>query len=74
MKLFHFVLILASFIPEVLCVPYANYIGIAYSIAGVALVIPHYMVFKNHLRLLDLLQLCFLFRLFSGSTLPTFSN
>ena len=74
MKLTHLAFLLACFIPEALCVPYANSIGIAYAIAGVALVIPHYIVFKNHLRLLDLLQLCYLFRLFSSSILPTFSN
>lgn len=77
MKLFHLIILLGCFVHSALCVPYAGYIAMAFSIAGVALVIPHYIVFKNHLRLLDLLQLCFLFsfpKILSASTQLNFSN
>lgn len=40
----------------------------AFSISALALAIPHQMLFKNHLRMLDLLQLCYLIGSATGFT------
>lgn len=67
MSMLNVILILGCLTVPSLCVEHESEIGKAYSILGLALVIPHYIVFKKHLRLLDLLQLVFLFGL-SGQT------
>jgi hypothetical protein len=46
-------------------VPYSAEIWKAFSIAALALIVPHYVIFKSHLRMLDLLQLTYLFFIYN---------
>ena len=61
MKHLHILVVLASCVAPTLCVQQAPIIGKVFSIVALALVVPHYIVFKKHLRMLDLLQLVYLF-------------
>lgn len=66
-------LVLLTVLSQVSCtIPYQNYVGTAISATALALSIPHYFIFKSHLRILDFLQLIFLFS--TMYTVPLFST
>jgi hypothetical protein len=59
------------FVSQVSCIiPGQSYVGTAISATALALSIPHYFIFKSHLRILDFLQLIYLFSLIN----PLYTN
>jgi hypothetical protein len=57
-------------------IPGSSHIGTTFSALSLALSVPHYFIFKTHLRILDFLQITHLFNLINlfSSVYPTFSS
>lgn len=72
MLLFKIIFILAISTKVQCAIPASYEIGTTLSAISLALAIPHYFIFNTHLRILDYLQLAYLFSLVT--TLPAFSN